>query len=84
MSCGYCGGLIVEGRTLAELVEKDFHRARWRQWFRRFVSRLRGGVVPAHLVCFAEERSQKTIASRRSLGIQTVELAKIEGSVGRC
>lgn len=75
---------MMEGRTLVELVDRDFHRARWRQRFRRLVGRLKGGAVPDRLSCFAEERSQETVLGRRSLGIQTVELAKIEGSMGRC
>ena len=84
MSCGYCGGLLVEGRTLAELVDRDFNRARWRHLFGRFVARLRGNVVPDRLACFAEWRSRRAITGRRSLGVQTVELEKIVGSVGRC
>ncbi|MGB3683780.1 MAG: hypothetical protein WA990_14975, partial [Rubrobacteraceae bacterium] len=36
------------------------------------------------LACFAEGRGEKTVTDRRSLGVQTVELAKIGGSVGRC
>ena len=75
---------MVEGRTLTELVDRDFHGARWRQRFGRLVARLRGRAAPGRLACFAEERGGKTIVNRRSLGIQTVELAKIEGSVGRC
>ena len=75
---------MVEGRTLTELVDKDFHRARWRQRFGRLVARLRRRAAPGRLACFAEGRGEKTIVDRRFLGVQTVELAKIEGSVGRC
>ncbi len=87
MSCEYCGGLMVGGSGLAELVDlvdRDFHRARWRQRFGRLVARLRGRSVPDRLACFAEGRGEKKILDRRFLGVQTVELAKIEGSVGRC
>ena len=84
MGCGHCGGLIVEGSSLAELVDRDFHRARWRQRFRRLVARLRGGAVLDRLACFAEGRGEKMILDRRFLGVQAVQLAKIEGSVGRC
>lgn len=84
MGCSYCGGLMLEGSNLVELVEKDFRRARWRQWLGRLLNRLRGSDVPGRLVCFAEERSKNTVVDRRFLGVQTVELAKIKGSVGRC
>ena len=84
MGCGYCGASMAEGKTLVELVGRDFNRARWRQRFGRLVSRLRGKAVPDRLACFVEGRRGKTITDRRSLGIQAVELAKIEGSVGRC
>lgn len=79
MNCGYCGASMGEGRTLVELVDRDFRRARWRHRLRRLgqlVARLRGKTVPGHLACFAEGRGEETITGRRSLGIQTVELAK--------
>lgn len=75
---------MVEGMTLMELVDRDFHRARWRQRFRRLLVRLKRGAAPDRLACFVEGRSGKSVVGRRSLGIQAVELAKIEGSVGRC
>lgn len=75
---------MVEGMTLVELVERDFRRARWRQRFGRLVGRLKGDVAPDHLACFAEGRGERTVLDRRSLGLQAVELTKIEGSVGRC
>jgi hypothetical protein len=84
MGCGYCGALITGGTTLVELVDRDFNRARWRQLFGRLADNLRGKAVPDRLACFAEGRSGKKIAGRRSLGIRTVELARVEGSVGRC
>ena len=84
MNCGYCGGLTIEDVTIAELVDRDFNRARWRQRFGRLVARLKGGAPRNRLACFAEGRSLETVVDRRFLGIQTVELAKVEGSVGRC
>lgn len=84
MSCGYCGASITGGSTLVELVDRDFNRARWRQLFGRLADGLRGKAVPDRLACFAEGRSGKKITGRRSLGIRTVELARVEGSVGRC
>ncbi|CAN5716444.1 hypothetical protein BH24ACT22_BH24ACT22_12610 [soil metagenome] len=70
--------------TLTELVDRDFNRARWRQRFGRLLSHLKVGSDPALLICFAEERSRETIIGHRSLGIQAMELARVEGSVGRC
>lgn len=84
MSCGYCGGSLEEGKTLAELVDRDFSRARWKNLFGRFLARLRGDDNFARLVCFVEGRDRQTVTGRRSLGLQAVELTKIEGSVGRC
>ena len=84
MSCGYCGGLSIEGNTLAQLVNKDFRRARWRQWLGRLVDRLRRNEARVRLACFAEDRSPRTIVGRRAPVLQTVGLDKIEGSVGRC
>jgi hypothetical protein len=84
MDCLYCGGSVVEGKTLVELVARDFRRARWRQRLKRLVAHLKRGTGRDRLVCFAEMRSRKKIVDRRPLGIQTVELASIEGSVGRC
>lgn len=84
MECGHCGGLMLEGMALAEIVNRDFNRARWRNLFGRLVGRLKGDMVANRLACFAKERSLGEIRGRESLGIQTVELAKIEGSVGRC
>lgn len=84
MSCEYCGGLMVRDRTLTELANEDFRRARWRQRFGQLVARLRGRSAPGRLACFAEGRGEKTVLDRRPLGVQTVELAKIKGSVGRC
>ncbi len=84
MSCGYCGGSTGQGTTLVEFVEKDFRRARWRQRFGRLVDRLRGNVAQDRLVCFAVDRSPKKVVGRRLPVLQSVELNKIEGSVGRC
>lgn len=84
MSCSYCGGLASGAPTLAELVDRDFRRARWRQRLTRLIDRLRGDAVPGRPVCFAEGRIEKAVVGRRSLGIQTVELDRIGGSVGRC
>lgn len=84
MGCGYCGASMVEGRTLVELVDRDFNRARRRQLFGRLADSLRGKAVPDRLACFAEGRSGKKITGRRPLGIRAVELARVEGSVGRC
>ena len=84
MSCGYCGGLATEGKTLAQLVEKDFRRSRWRQRLGRLAAHLRRNTVRDRLACFAEDRRLKTIVGRRLPVLQTVELGKIEGSVGRC
>ncbi|MGB3632804.1 MAG: hypothetical protein WA982_02060 [Rubrobacteraceae bacterium] len=84
MNCGYCGGLQVEGMTLAELVNRDFNRARRRSILERLTRRLRGVLSGNRLVCFAEERGRKDLVERKDLGIQAVELAKVEGSVGRC
>ena len=83
MSCLYCEGPVAGSVTLAELVDRDFNRARLRVMFGRLVARLQGGVVPDRLVCFSEGRSWE-ISSRRVLGLQAVELVKIVGSVGRC
>lgn len=84
MGCGYCGGPLVEGMTVAELAGRDFNRATWRRLFGRLVGWLKGGEGLDGLACFAVERSRRVITGRRSLGRQTVELAKVVGSVGRC
>lgn len=84
MDCNYCGGPLVESESLAELVDKDFRRARRRHFLRRLADRLKGVATQNQLLCFSEERSGRAIVGRRSLGIQTVELADITGSVGRC
>ena len=84
MNCDHCGGPLVEGRTLAEMVDRDFSRARLKNRSGGLLWRLRGSGLVNRLLCFAEERDKKTIMSHKSLGIQAVELNKIEGSVGRC
>lgn len=52
MSCKYCVGLTMEGITMAELVDRDFRRARWRQRFGRLIDRLKGVAAPGRLACF--------------------------------
>ena len=84
MNCGYCGGWTIEGESPVELAGKDFHRARWGQRFGRLVECLKGRVPENRLAYFSEERSRETVVDRRFLGIQAVQLAKVEGSVGRC
>ena len=84
MGCMYCGVGLVEGPTLAELVNRDFGRARRRQWFGWLVDRLRGDGTTVRLACFSEERDLRTVVGRWSPDVRTVKLTEVEGSVGRC
>lgn len=70
---------------------RDFARARRRAFFgrtaRRLVARLRGygpGDGGDRLACFGEAREALGEAVRVRRGLETVELARISGSVGRC
>lgn len=71
---------------------RDFARARRRAFFGWLSSalgaRLRGdgpaAVVTNRLACFGEAREAVGEALRVSRGLETVELTKISGSVGRC
>lgn len=81
-------GTIDVGREAG----RDFVRARREAFFGRMLrkvrSRLRDGVhagsAAARLACFGEARATLGRAERVRTGLQTVELERISGSVGRC
>jgi len=80
-------GAIDAGREAG----RDFARARRGAFFRRMLGRLaqrrRGGVragSAGRLACFGEAREALGEALRVRRGLQTVELGRISGSVGRC
>lgn len=71
---------------------RDFARARRGAYFGRLLrgvtARLRGdapaGAAMDRLACFGEAREGRGAVSRVRLGLETVEVGKISGSVGRC
>ena len=69
-----------------EQVDKDFHRALLKASLRRWRNRLRRERVRERLLSFDEAKHALTGWSQSSCqpGIQTVEVEKITGSVGRC
>lgn len=81
-------GTIDVGRETS----RDFRRARRRVFFGRMLRklkwRLRRGVAgesaAERLACFGEARGKLGRAERLRRGLQTVELGRISGSVGRC
>lgn len=66
-----------------EQVDKDFHRALLKAWLRRCRSRLRRGSDRTCLLSFDEARAVLTHWNQAYRGIQTVEVEKIVGSVGK-
>ena len=68
---------------LWEQVEKDFHRALLKASLRRWKSRLRRNNRHERLLSFEEAESGWIRSSQAYLGIRTVEVEKITGSIGR-
>jgi hypothetical protein len=69
---------------LGEQVDKDFHRALLKASLRRWKSRLRGNNRHERLLSFEEAESGWVRWSQAYLGVRTVKVEKIVGSVGRC
>ena len=63
------------------LAHEDFERAYHRSWWRKFVARLTGRSN--ELLPFDEVRQSLPYRGQRDIGLQTVPLDKIVGSVGR-
>lgn len=71
---------------------RDFARARRRAFFGRLFGRLARGlrgdapveVATERLACFGEARVRQGKALRVRRGLETVEVEKVSGSVGRC
>ena len=63
------------------LAYEDFERAYHRSWWRKFIARLTGRSN--ELLPFDEVRQAMPYRGQRDIGLQTVPLDKIVGSVGR-
>jgi hypothetical protein len=63
------------------LAHEDFERAYHRSWWRKFIARLTGRSN--ELLPFDEVRQSLPYSGQRDIGLQTVPLDKIVGSVGR-
>ena len=63
------------------LAHEDFERAYHRSWWRKFIARLTGRSN--ELLPFDEVRHSLPYRGQRDIGLQTVPLDKIVGSVGR-
>jgi hypothetical protein len=68
---------------LGEQVHRDFRRALLKASLRRWKARLRGNNRHERLLSFEEAESGWVLWSQAYLGIRTVEVEKITGSVGR-
>ena len=68
---------------LEEQVERDFERARRRSLVGRLAARLRGDPGRGRLPAFEPVRRATGAESRIHLGLRTVEVSRIVGSVGR-
>ncbi len=64
-------------------VDSDFSRARRRAFLKRIIARLRNDLVSNQLLSFDEVRRALRASNRIYLGMSTVEVEKIVGSVGR-
>jgi hypothetical protein len=78
-------GPMVEYMNIEEQVDVDFSRARRRASVRRIGARLRGsGGASDGLLCFGNLRKITGVSGRIYLGMRTVPVGQIGGSVSRC
>ncbi|MGH3087354.1 MAG: transcriptional regulator [Rubrobacteraceae bacterium] len=74
---------MVDQMDAGEQADKDFSRARRRAFLRRIGAFLRNDPASNKLLSFDEVKSALGAVERVYLGMRTVEVAKIVGSVGR-
>lgn len=74
---------LAHKARLEEEVGRDFSRARRKALFRRLWAWIRNDLASNQLPSFDETRRAQMAHNHVHLGRKTVEVAKIEGSVGR-
>ncbi len=75
---------MVGYMNLEEQVDADYTRARRRAFLKPLMARLRRDPTPVRLPCFEEVNKSLGAAGGGYLGLSTVRVEQIAGSVGRC